>query len=66
VYETTNGCSEDWTISDCTGDQQTFTATNSGQDCDLNMQFLSKGTITIEYYENDSMLLMKTRQIIVE
>ncbi len=42
-----------WTISGYYNEEQTFVATESGTNCDLNISF-EPGAHTIEYYENGS------------
>lgn len=51
-----------WTITTYneTKQEQSFTATESGKNCDLSIQFES-GTHTIEYYENNSIIPTKTK-----
>lgn len=43
-----------WTISPYAYETQTFTATESGKNCDLMFMWMSSGTHTIEYYENNA------------
>lgn len=52
-YESTPNGPVNWTISGYNNAEQTFVATESGTNCDLNISFES-GTHTIEYYENGS------------
>lgn len=53
-----------WSISEYSNSQQIFTATESGKNCDLMFNWLSSGTHTIEYYENNSETPTRIKTII--
>lgn len=57
-----------WTVSqyNFNNESQTFKATVSGQSCDLNIEFYGPDTLAIEYYENNSVLPTKTKEVLVE
>jgi len=55
-----------WTISLYSNEIQTFIATESGKNCDLAIQLPYNDTITIEYYENNSITPTKIKQLIIE
>jgi hypothetical protein len=54
-----------WTISLLKNEIQTFTATESGKDCDVQIQ-LGNGTISVEYYENNAVTPTKVKELIVK
>ncbi len=64
-YEALPNKPVNWTISeyDFNLQQQTFTATESGKNCDLIISFEESSTYTIEYYENNSTIPTRTKSI---
>ncbi len=58
-YEVMPNGPVNWTISEYENGEQTLVATESGTNCDLNIEF-EPGTHTIEYYENGSESPTKT------
>ncbi|NLJ82485.1 MAG: hypothetical protein GX330_05100 [Bacteroidales bacterium] len=67
-YEALPNKPVNWTISeyDFNLQQQTFTATESGKNCDLIISFEESGTYTIEYYENNSTIPTRTKTINID
>lgn len=65
-YATSPNGPINWTVSiyDYENKQQTFTATESGKNCDLKLEFGSSDPITIEYYENNSITPTRTKTIL--
>jgi len=55
-----------WTISQYKNEEQSFTATESGKNCDLNIQFSKPDTLTVEFYENNSVTPNKIKKLIVK
>jgi hypothetical protein len=57
-----------WTITTYNNntEMQTFTATESGKDCDLNINFGENETITIEYYENNAVTPTKIKELVIK
>lgn len=54
-----------WTISQYNNEEQSFTVTESGKSCDLNIQFSNPDTLTVEFYENNSITPTKSKNLIV-
>jgi len=59
---------KNWTINtyDYLLRTQTFTATESGKDSDLIIQFDTPGTTSIEFYENNAITPTKIKSLVVE
>jgi hypothetical protein len=55
-----------WTISLYDNEEQSFTATESGKNCDLNIEFSNPDTLNIEFYENNSITPTKIKKLIVQ
>lgn len=55
-----------WTFSKYLNESQTFTVEESGKTCDMKMFFISRGTITVEYYENNSETPTRIKQVKVK
>jgi hypothetical protein len=55
-----------WTITQYKNEMQTFTVTESDKTCDLHIQFFNPDTLKIEFYENNSLIPTKTKQLIVK
>jgi hypothetical protein len=55
-----------WTITQYTNKEQSFTSTESGKSCDLSIKFLNHDTITVEYYENKSITPTKIKKFFVQ
>lgn len=55
-----------WTISQYDNEEQSFTATESNKSCDLNIQFSNPDTLTVEFYENNSVTPSKIKKLIVK
>jgi hypothetical protein len=64
-YRAMPGGPINWTISMYNNERQTFTATESGKDCDLQIQLVGKDTIFIEYYENNAVTPAKIKELII-
>jgi hypothetical protein len=45
---------------------QTFTATESGKDCDLQIKLGTNETVTIEYYENNAVTPTKIKELVIK
>jgi len=55
-----------WTITKYSNEQQSFTATESGKSCDVNIEFMEPDTLSILYYENNSESPTKIKTLIIK
>lgn len=54
-----------WNISIYNNEMQTFTVTESGKDCDVQIQLWGSDTISVEYYENNAVTATKIKKLVL-